>query len=63
VYLGFAQYLAPALQLGIGVVLLHEPMPIERWVGFAIVWVALAILTVDMFRHRYSSQRTRKDEP
>lgn len=62
VYLGLVQYVAPALQLTIGVVLLHEPMPLQRWLGFGIVWVALAILTIDMFRHRYSSQRTRKDE-
>jgi chloramphenicol-sensitive protein RarD len=26
-------------------------MPIERWVGFGIVWLALALLTIDMFRH------------
>ena len=33
---------------GIGVFLLGEPMPPERWVGFGLVWVALVILTVDM---------------
>ncbi|MDP3208862.1 MAG: EamA family transporter RarD, partial [Rhodoglobus sp.] len=58
VYLGLVQYLAPILQLAFGVLLLHEPMPPERWLGFGIVWLALAILTVDMFRHRYSSTRT-----
>lgn len=62
IYLGLVQYLAPVIQLTIGIVVLHEPMPLERWLGFGIVWVALAILTVDMFRHGYSSQRTRKDE-
>ena len=25
-----------------------EAMPPERWAGFALVWVALAILTADM---------------
>jgi chloramphenicol-sensitive protein RarD len=23
-------------------------MPLERWIGFALVWVALIILTIDM---------------
>jgi chloramphenicol-sensitive protein RarD len=25
-------------------------MPAARWAGFALVWVALAVLTVDMLR-------------
>jgi chloramphenicol-sensitive protein RarD len=50
-YLGLAQYIAPILQLLVGVVILHEAMPLERWIGFGIVWLALLILTVDMFLH------------
>lgn len=50
-YLGLAQYIAPILQLLVGVVLLHEAMPLERWIGFGIVWVALIVLTIDMFLH------------
>ena len=55
-YMGLAQYLAPILQLIVAVVIFHEAMPPERWLGFAIVWLALAILTFDLFRH---SSRTR----
>lgn len=47
--MGLTQYLAPVLQLIIGVVVLHEPMSFERWIGFGIVWVALVLLTIDMF--------------
>ncbi|HEU5222435.1 MAG TPA: EamA family transporter RarD [Candidatus Lumbricidophila sp.] len=47
VALGFFQYLAPIFQLLVGVVILHEPMPLERWIGFALVWAALIILTVN----------------
>jgi len=33
----------------------------QRWVGFAIVWVALAVLTVDSLRQRASrSTRLRR---
>lgn len=63
VYLGLVQYLAPLLQLAFGVLLLHEPMPPERWLGFGIVWLALAILTFDMFRRRYSAPKTVSREP
>lgn len=49
--MGLTQYITPILQLLVGVVLLREAMPLERWIGFGIVWLALAILTIDMFRH------------
>ncbi len=48
VYMGFIQYFAPFIQFLVGVAVLHEAMPPERWVGFAIVWLALAVLSVDM---------------
>jgi len=48
VYMGFIQYFAPFIQFLVGVVLLHETMTPERWVGFGIVWLALLILSVDM---------------
>lgn len=51
IYIGLAQYISPILQLIVGVVLLHEAMPVERWIGFGIVWLALMLLTVDMFLH------------
>ncbi len=53
--IGLLQYLAPVLQFAIGVVLLSEPMPASRWFGFALVWLALLVLTVDLLRN----QRTR----
>jgi chloramphenicol-sensitive protein RarD len=46
--MGFIQYFTPILQLIVGVALLHEAMPLERWIGFGLVWVALLVLTVDM---------------
>lgn len=49
VYMGLTQYFAPVIQFVIGVVILNEAMPLERWIGFAIVWLALIILTFDMF--------------
>ncbi|GGM21502.1 EamA family transporter RarD [Micromonospora yangpuensis] len=49
--LGLLQYLAPILQLGVGVLIFHEPMPPARLAGFVLVWVALIAFTVDAVRH------------
>jgi chloramphenicol-sensitive protein RarD len=47
VTLGLLQYLTPTLQMLWGVLVKHEAMPSERWVGFVLIWAALAIFTVD----------------
>jgi chloramphenicol-sensitive protein RarD len=57
VYMGFIQYFAPFLQFIVGVAVLHEAMPPERWVGFGIVWLALLILTVDMIAAARAGRR------
>jgi chloramphenicol-sensitive protein RarD len=49
-YLGLTQYFAPVLQFIIGVFVLGEAMPAARWWGFGLVWIALVLLTIDMFR-------------
>lgn len=49
--IGLLQFIAPIMQLLTGVLILHEPMPLERWIGFGLVWLALAVLTVDSVRH------------
>jgi chloramphenicol-sensitive protein RarD len=46
------QYLAPVLQFLFGAVVMGEDMPVERWVGFGIVWFALILLSVDALRNR-----------
>jgi chloramphenicol-sensitive protein RarD len=45
---GLLQYLAPLLQFTMAVTVLGEHMAPERWIGFGIVWAALAVLTADM---------------
>lgn len=57
VYMGFIQYVAPIIQFLVGVLVLHEPMPPERWVGFSLVWLALLILMVDALVGARSSRR------
>lgn len=52
VSLGTLQYLTPILQFVIGVFIQHEAMSTGRWVGFVVVWVALAVFTYDALSHR-----------
>jgi chloramphenicol-sensitive protein RarD len=47
VTLGLLFYLTPAMQLTWGVVVGHEPMPPARWLGFGLIWVALAVFSAD----------------
>jgi chloramphenicol-sensitive protein RarD len=57
VTLGLLQYLAPILQFALGIVYFHEDMPGGRWIGFGLVWAALALFTVDSLRHRRRTLR------
>jgi len=55
--LGLIQYLAPLIQFAFGAFVLREAMPPERWVGFGLVWVALAVLTFDLIRSGRAARR------
>ncbi len=50
--IGLLQYIAPTLQFVLGVLVFHEPMPAMRWVGFTLVWLALAMFTYEAVAHR-----------
>ncbi|WP_436407384.1 EamA family transporter RarD [Agromyces litoreus] len=62
-YMGFIQYFAPFIQFVVGVLVLREPMPLERWIGFALVWVALGVLTFDLVRGARAARRAASLEP
>ncbi|WP_047524165.1 EamA family transporter RarD [Microbacterium sp. ZOR0019] len=46
--IGMIQFITPVMQFLIGAVVLHEPMPPERWAGFILVWIAIAVFLVDL---------------
>ena len=48
--LGLLQYIAPTLQFLLGITVGGEPMPTTRLIGFAVIWVALALFTYDSWR-------------
>lgn len=49
--IGLLQFVAPILQFLTGWLVLGEAMPVGRWIGFGLVWVALILLTVDSVLH------------
>ena len=52
--LGLLQYITPVLQFILGIAVFHERMSGLRWLGFAWLWLALIVYSVDMVRHTRS---------
>ena len=48
--MGLLQYVTPTLQFVIGLWVVHETMSTGRWIGFVMVWLALAVFSVDSLR-------------
>ena len=45
---GMIQFITPIMQFLLGWAVLREPMPAERWIGFILVWIAIAVFVVDL---------------
>ena len=58
VTMGLMFYLTPAMQLTWGVLVGHEAMPPARWLGFALIWLALLVFSVDALRRARAAQAT-----
>lgn len=56
--LGFLQYLAPSIQFLLAVFVFREATTPTRLVAFALVWLALAVFSVDAWR-QHTTARTR----
>lgn len=50
VTVGFLQYLAPSGQFLIAVLVFREPLSADRLTAFIIIWIALAVYSVDAWR-------------
>ena len=48
--LGLMQDVSPTLQLACGVFFFREPFDAEKLIGFAFIWVALAVYTAHAWR-------------
>ncbi|WP_460354205.1 EamA family transporter RarD [Mycobacterium sp. ZZG] len=63
VTLGLLFYVTPAMQLSWGVLVGGEPMPPMRWVGFALIWLALVVFTADAVRRTRAERRSSQPAP
>ncbi|GAA2097240.1 EamA family transporter RarD [Microlunatus panaciterrae] len=61
--IGLLQYMTPTFQFLLGVLLFHESMSTGRWVGFGLVWVALAVLTASVFARANANRKARDVVP
>lgn len=59
--LGILQYVSPTIQLLLGVWLWNEPFQSDKRVGYALIWLALAIYTSE--GARYARIRQREQSP
>lgn len=50
VSLGLLMYIIPSMAMTWGVAVGREPMPAARWVGFVLIWAALAVFSTDAVR-------------
>ena len=50
--LGVFQYLAPSVQFLIGVLVYHEPLGRTQVTSFVLIWIGLALFTIDSLRRR-----------
>jgi len=54
---GMIQFITPIMQFLLGWAVLGEPMPAERWIGFILVWVAIAVFVGDIVLHKGRARR------
>ncbi|MEI7550309.1 MAG: EamA family transporter RarD [Actinomycetes bacterium] len=48
---GLLQYIQPSVQFLLGILVLHEKMSRDRWIGFGFIWLSLLLLAIDMLRN------------
>ena len=47
---GLLQYIQPSVQFLLGILVLHEEMSRDRWIGFGFLWLSLVFLAIDMLK-------------
>ena len=50
VTLGFIQYLAPTISLLVAILIYEEAVEGTRWMTFGLIWLAIAIFSIDGMR-------------
>ncbi|PDP86046.1 protein RarD [Glycomyces fuscus] len=61
--IGMLQYIAPVIMFFVGWLVQGEDMPPSRWLGFALVWLALCVFAFEQIRDLRSRPRPRASAP
>lgn len=61
--MGMVQYVGPSIQFCLAVFVFKDHIGAEKWVGLSIIWVALAIFTVDAVCASRTSRLSRTADP
>lgn len=59
--IGMLQYLTPTMQMLWAVFVVNETIPQERWIGFLIIWIAVAIFLLDLVIQRRRRNRESRE--
>lgn len=54
---GLMQYLAPTINLFVGIFIYNERFPFEKMIGFAIIWLALCVFIIDGISRQLRSRQ------
>ncbi len=49
--LGITQYLTPTVLFILGLTVFGESVSATEWSGFVVIWLALAVFTIDLYQH------------
>jgi len=55
--IGILFYIAPTLQFVLGVTVYGEPFPVERMLGFILIWIALILFTVEGVKYSHHKKQ------
>lgn len=61
-HLGLLQYIAPSINLLLGIFIYNEPFPFSRMFGFILIWSALALYVVEAVILRRRQERILRSE-
>ncbi|MGP5497130.1 EamA family transporter RarD [Corynebacterium flavescens] len=58
--IGMLQYITPVMQMLWALFVVNEHMSTARWIGFVIIWIAVAIYVTDLIRQRRATRHSHK---
>jgi chloramphenicol-sensitive protein RarD len=58
--LGFLQFIAPTIALSLGIFIFKEEFPLDRMVGFILIWLALALYMFENMIRRFKNEKLKE---